>query len=481
MMNVLNLLAARRGDEQYVVLTREDVEKIDRTARRIVDEMGFKVEHPRVQEDLRKRGYRVDSPVVRLRGSEVDALLARTPKKKDDGRHTGPGWVRVGYFANQIYDADAETVRYPTRCDVDRATVVGLSLPEVRRVDALFEPKDIPGREDVLMLDVILRRSPKPKRCDVLSRSSIPIMVRMCEVAAGGWEEAKRRDFLVQNAFVTSPLKYDFGTLDFGLAALDAGIRVRFGASMNVAGVSSPVTFAGTLAMSLAENYTGLALSDLYGQPWNPGMAPIVMDQVTGCSLYASPDRLLLGAATRDLYRYLGIDLQFGSGIGHSTTTDATRPGLQAGIEKAQSAMLNLLTGYPPVITHGGMMGPGGLVGSIEQIVIDAEIVSMLNRLARGVEVNDETLAFDLIREMGFDGQYIEQEHTAEHFREELWLPRIVRRVNPSAWNDEKPDMLEDAKRKVKEILATNDPRALDAAREKELDAILRKAGIRAD
>ena len=478
MMNVLNLLATRRGNEQFVVLTREDVVKIDATARRIVDELGFRVEHPRAQEDFRRRGYRVEGSVVRLSGEQVDDLLARVPKEDGDGRHTGPGWVRVGYFANQIYDADTDTIRYPTRQDLDHATIVGLSLPEVRRVDALFEPKDRPGMEDIVMLDVILRRSPKPKRCEVLSRSSIPTMIRMCEVAAGSWDEAKRRDFLVQNAFVTSPLKYDHGTLDFGFAAMEAGIRVRFGVSMNVCGVSAPVTFAGTLAMSLAENYTGLALSDLYGQRWNPGMAPIVMDQVTGCSLYASPDRLLLCAATRDLYRYLGIDLQFGSGIGHSTATDAPKPGLQAGIEKAQGAMLNLLAGYPPIITHGGMMGPGGLVGSIEQIVIDAELVNMLNRVARGIDVNEETLAFDLIKQMSFDGAYIEQEHTAAHFREELWLPRILRRVSPSAWNDEKTDMLQDARLKVKKILATEDPRALTPTQEKEMDAILRGAGL---
>ena len=476
MMNVLNLLAARRGDEQFVVLTRADVVKIDQTARRIVDEMGFRVEHPGVLADLRKHGCRVDGNVVRITGAQVDALLARTPKVAGDGRHTGPGWVRVGYFANQVYDADLDQVRYPTRQDLDQATIVGLSMPEVRRCDALFEPKDAPGFEDVVMLDVIARRSPKPKRCDVLRRENIPVMLRMAQVVAGSMEEMLRRDILVQNAFVTSPLKYDYHTLDFGLAAAAAGIRVRFGASMNVAGVSAPVTFAGTMAMSLAENYTGLLLSDVYGQRWNPGMAPIVMDQMTGASLYASPERFLLGAATRDLYRYLGIDLQFGSGIGHSTTTDASRPGLQAGIEKAQSAMLNLLAGYPPVITHGGMMGPGGLVASTEQIVIDCELVSMINRIARGVEVNDETLAFDLIREMGFDGQYIEQEHTAAHFREELWLPRILQRPGPGIWNETKPDMLQEAKKKVKQILAENDPRALDAGQEKELDRIVRQA-----
>jgi len=185
-----------------------------------------------------------------------------------------------------------------------------------------------------------------------------------------------------------------------------------------------------------------------------------------------------LCAATRDLYRYLGIDLQFGSGIGHNTATDAPKPGLQAGIEKAQGAMLNLLAGYPPIITHGGMMGPGGLVGSIEQIVIDAEIVNMLNRVARGIDVNEETLAFDLIKQMSFDGAYIEQEHTAAHFREELWLPRILRRVSPSAWNEEKTDMLQDARLKVKKILAAEDPRALTPTQEKEMDAILRGAGL---
>ena len=112
-------------------------------------------------------------------------------------------------------------------------------------------------------------------------------------------------------------------------------------------------------------------------------------------------------------------------------------------------------------------------MGSVEQIVIDAEIISMLDRLVAGMEVNDETLAFDLIMKMGFDGNYMEQPHTAQHFRRELYLPGIVRRVSPSAWNEEKSDMLSEAMKKVRDILAEQDPRALDVSQEMELDQVV--------
>jgi trimethylamine--corrinoid protein Co-methyltransferase len=187
-----------------------------------------------------------------------------------------------------------------------------------------------------------------------------------------------------------------------------------------------------------------------------------------------------MSLASRDIYRYLGLEMGPMGGVGHLTTSDACKPGIHAGIEKAYTAALNLLLGAAPYISHGGMLGPGGLVGSIEQIVIDAEIVSMLDRLSQGFEVNDETLALDAIMEVGFDGTFMAHEHTAAHFRRELWLPRIIRRLNPSAWNEEKPDMLSAARAKVKEILASNDPRALERSQERELDRIVARIGMNA-
>lgn len=468
MLNVLRKIASLKGEDGYVVLSKQDVEKLDETALRILSEIGFKVSHPRVVGELKKKGYQVDGDIVRVKPSVIKKLLEGIPKHEEI-KQPGKGSVNVGYLSNQIYDADKDMVRYPTKQDLDQATVVGLSLPEVARVGPLFEPKDVPGREDVLMLDIMLRRVKDAASNEILNKSSIPIMIKMCQVIAGTKEEVLKKQMLVYYSFITSPLRYNFETLEMALAALDEGIPVIFGMPMNIAGASAPVTFAGTLAMALADAYSALILSRVFDQGWSAEVYPIVMDQRTGAALYAGPDRATLSMAATDLYRYLGR----GSRISHLTSSDETKPGILAGIEKAYTAMLNLLTGYEPRIIHGGLLGPGGLVGSIEQIVIDAEIVSMLNRIVDGIEVNDETIAFEVIKEMGFEGRYFEHEHTAKHFREELWLPRITRRLNPSAWNEEKPDMLQEARKKVKEILSSNDPRALSPSQEKELDRII--------
>jgi len=480
MMHLIeNIISMRRGDG-YVVLTKGDTAKIDEAAKAILSRMGFVVEHTTVLERLKRRGYSIDGKVVRVDAGAIDRLREKQPRHEEPAT-AAKGGMRVGYLANQIYDADIDRVRYPMREDLDRATVVGLSLPEVTRVMALFEPKDVPGYEDVLMLDVMLRRVGAGNfRGEAMNRKSFPFIKRMYAAAVGSFEKARRERMLIHHAFITSPLRFDYETLDLALAAQEEGIPIRIGASMNVAGASAPVTFAGTLAMALAENYAGLVMSDLFGETWEPGIAPIVMDQQTGASLYCGPDRALLSLASRDIYRYLGLEMGPLGGIGHLTTSDACRPGIQAGIEKAYTAMLNLLLGLAPCISHGGMLGPGGLVGSVEQIVIDAEVVSMLDRLYRGFEVNDETLALDAIMEVGFDGTFMAHEHTVAHFRKELWLPRIMRRLNPSAWNEEKPDMLSAARVKVKEILASNDPRALDRSEERALDRIVARVWPRA-
>ena len=108
-MDVLRHLAGLKGTERMVALSVAEAAAIDRGARRVVEERGFQADHPRVLDDARRRGYRVDGNVVRIRECELEALLARVPKA-DDARGLGPGTVRVGYLANQIYDAELDAV-----------------------------------------------------------------------------------------------------------------------------------------------------------------------------------------------------------------------------------------------------------------------------------------------------------------------------------------------------------------------------------
>lgn len=99
----------------------------------------------------------------------------------------------------------------------------------------------------------------------------------------------------------------------------------------------------------------------------------------------------------------------------------------------------------------------------------------MLNRPITGIDVSDETIAHDLITHVGIGGNSLAEEHTATHFRDELWFPSLIERLNPSAWNDEKPDMLQAARAKAKAILASHDPRALTPEQEEALDAMVQQ------
>ncbi len=473
MLKIFKTLNELQGKDGYLVIDKSDCLKIDAVAKRILSEIGFKVSHPKMLEILKQKGYKIDGEVVKVKESQLEKLLENVKKESKNQKVVSDtiyeGKIIVGYLANQIYDAEKDVIRYPTRKDLDEATIVGLSLPEVEKVYPLFEPKDIPGYEDVLILDVFLRRVKNPERIEILNKASINKMIEMCKVVAGSKEDVIKNNMLVYYAFLISPLKYDFITIDIAFECLENGIPVRFGSPMTIAGATGPVTLAGTLSLCLAEAYTGLILSDITNQKWEPAMAPIVMDQSTGASLYSGPEKALLSMAVGDIYKYLGL----GGGIGHLTQSDECKPGIQAGIEKAYSAMLFMFAGLPPTINNAGLLGPGGLVGSIEQIVIDAEIISMFNRIIRGIEVNEDTLAYEIIKKVGIEGNFLAEEHTASHFRKELWLPKIIKRLNPSAWNAERTDMLQEARKRVKKIIEENDPKIITQQQEIELNKIL--------
>jgi trimethylamine--corrinoid protein Co-methyltransferase len=472
MLKIIERLRAIPVEDRYVVLSREGVRQIHNSASRILTEVGFKVEHPRMLKMLTDRKHSVETNIVRVAPERLAELLAKRTKPQAyvKGNESQKAGIYVGYLGNQIYDPDLDIVRYPTRQDLDRATIVALSVPGVLGISPLFEPKDCaPQETDIAMLDVLLRRLPNPTHNEVLNRESLPVMLDMCAVAAGSWESALRRGMLIYHAFITSPLKYDYQTLDMALFALEHHLPVRFGSPMTIAGVSGPVTLAGTLALTLAEAYSGLVLADATGQSWSLACSPVILDPADGASQYGGPDRTLLSLAMLDFACFLGIppDLPL------HLCTDATKPGLLAGIEKSYIVMLCLLAGLPPMLGMGGLLGPGGLVGCIEQILIDAEIVSMLDRLANGIHVSEDTIAYDLIARAGIDGSFLAEDHTAHHFRNELWFPSLFHRLNPSAWNENKSDMLDNARKKVREILASRDPRALSKQQEQELDAII--------
>jgi trimethylamine---corrinoid protein Co-methyltransferase len=230
--------------------------------------------------------------------------------------------------------------------------------------------------------------------------------------------------------YMISPLK--FASVEAGQYAwfADRGWEVHVG-SLGSLGGTTPVTPAGALAVQIAEGFFQNFLRRAYfgHMDIRLGNSISAMDMITGCFQYGRPEQTLLNIAGAQAARFLGA--RYG---GHGGLADAKEPGYEAAMQKTASAIYNAQSGG-----HGhivcGLLAVDELF-SPEQLVLDAEALSWLQRLGRGFEVNEETLAVDVVDNVGWGGQYLSQDHTAEHFKDSLWMPEIFSRESLGLWNN---------------------------------------------
>jgi trimethylamine--corrinoid protein Co-methyltransferase len=241
-------------------------------------------------------------------------------------------------------------------------------------------------------------------------------------------------------------------------------------APMAMAGATAPATLAGTLAQENAEVLSGLVITQLLapGTPVTYGGIPHINDPATSICSFGSPEQALMAVAMVQMAHFYGLPVYVNVGI-----TDAKVPDVQAGIEKGATMVLGALAGAD-TFGHAGICGTDH-GASLPWLMVDNELMAYVKRIARGLEVNAETLAVELIRSIGPAGHYLAEEHTVRHFRRELWLPGpLWTRQAWDGWESEgRPSMADRALAEVKRILATHQPEPMDEAMAREVDRIV--------
>jgi trimethylamine--corrinoid protein Co-methyltransferase len=236
----------------------------------------------------------------------------------------------------------------------------------------------------------------------------------------------------------------------------------------STAGVTSPSTAAGSLALDNAGNLLGVVLSQLKreGAPVIvSGMYPGHLDMRTLVSPYAEPERGIAQA----LVHHYGLPM-----FSYGGTSDAKVVDQQAAAEAALSLLVETLAGGNIIHDLGYL--ESGLSYSFCQLAICNEIVDWIKALKRDFVVNDETLALDVIAKVGPDGGFLETEHTLKHFRER-WYPGLFERESYDSWLSRGgKSLLERAKEKVDKVLAEHKPRVRPAEIEQRIDEIIRRA-----
>jgi trimethylamine--corrinoid protein Co-methyltransferase len=214
------------------------------------------------------------------------------------------------------------------------------------------------------------------------------------------------------------------------------------------------------LAQLTAEQLSGVVLTQLAqrGAPLLLGPIPATADMKTGRYLAGSAEFGLTNAAMAQMAQFYALPIYNSAGM-----TDAKIPDVQAGFEKAMSAVLAALAGSNFIHHAAGMLENMNMVAP-EQFVIDNEILGMAMRVVRGVEVNDDTLALDAIDEVGPGGHYLLSDHTVRHMRSEFYYPSDV--VDRQGWEMWQQDGALDAQARAKliarDILAHHQPEPLD-------------------
>ena len=293
-------------------------------------------------------------------------------------------------------------------------------------------------------------------------------LVPLLDALAGGEGRFAGRPFCTVHATtVVSPMAFAKDSLDVACAAVDAGMPIHCQTGPQ-AGATAPAALAGTLAQGCAETLASVTAINLLkpGHPVVLGNWAFVSDLRTGAFSGGGGEQALLGAASGQMSAFYGLPGGMGAGM-----SDSKLPDNQAGFEKGLTLGLAALSGGGFVYESAGMLA--SLLGcSFEAMVIDDDMLSGIRRIARGIEVSDDTLSVDVIAEVvNGPGHFLGTRQTLELMESEFVYPRQADRSSPEDWTASgSRDIRERAAEKAKEILETHRPELIDA----ETDARIR-------
>lgn len=442
----------------YARMGRPECMKIHAASLEILERVGIDVHDERARELLVEGGARADGLRVRIPEYMVRRALDQAPGRLTLYNRHGQVAIRAwGYNTHfgggsdclNVWDHRTGQRRRPRLQDVVEAVTVQDALPELDFVMSQFLPEDVDQRiYDRYQMEVMLNHTTKPIVFVTPDFEGCVAAVEMCEIVAGGAEAFRQRPFATCYINVTSGLVANAEALQKCIFLAEKGLPLLW-IPLNAGGVNSPATTAGCMASMNAGILLGIVLAQLVrpGTPvavpgWNGG--PYNLKTMVGNYVLADEQ----GVPT-EMGKYYGLPV---FGLGGST--DAKVLDQQCGMEATISLTTALLHGANIVHDVGFM--DAGLQGSLQLQVICNDTIGFLRAMTRGVVVDDETLALDVVEELGPTGDYLAHPHTLRHFKEPFYS-KLADKGTYSQWMERGGTTMEErAARQVDKILETH-------------------------
>jgi trimethylamine--corrinoid protein Co-methyltransferase len=338
-------------------------------------------------------------------------------------------------------------------------------------------PQDIPeGTANFYMMRAMVENSDKCLRGRINGAQVALDSIKIAKMVEESTSDEMKGPNMLALTDTISPLRTDDLIVDGLIEYVKQGYPVILSSEI-MAGGSGPATLAGTLALQNAEILSHVVLC----QKINPGIPLIygttssIMDMKTGNLRYGAVEMGMINAATAQLSRYYGMPCRGAAGCSDSKILD-----MQAGYETGINILLAALGGVNYLMQTIGCLEMGMAV-NYEKIIIDHDILGSIVRCLEGIRVDSESLAFDVIRNVGAGGTFLTVPHTLESFRREHFISELADTSNLAQWVEEGSQRIENkAKERVKDILANHKPNPLSDNVITELDQMEQEVKKRA-
>jgi trimethylamine--corrinoid protein Co-methyltransferase len=441
---------------EFSVLTRDGVEAIRGAALRTLERVGVMVADPAVRDLLHAAGASVSEDRVRIPEKLVIDALAKAPpdvkfysrdgdaiSSTDCYAYHGPAPSAVAVLE---HDGGRHTSTYRDVADLTR---LADALPGIDFISPPAIVQDCPGAQSgLLTAEATLCNTQKFCLAFALNWSEAQVWLALADHVLGPSASLAERPIIGFAISPISPLVLAKETSDILVGAAERGVPMVT-VPGGMAGATSPYTIAGTLVVEHAEALLAITIAQIVrpGTPCVLGLATAVMDMASGNISLGMAERTLILNAVTPLAHAWGLPGYAPVGLTDSFTLDE-----QAGAEKMLSFITHLMSG----LEFGSGVGryEGGLSASYEGMLLDHELLQSARRHIRGIRVDEETLAEDVIARVGPAGDFLSEAHTLQFLRSKEFVPSPL--FNRRAQNNGGRTASELAHERVNEILSTH-------------------------
>ena len=465
---------------RYKPLSQREMERIHHTVLDVMENIGFADAIPSMIEIVTAAGgWMTEDGRLHYPRSLVEDVLARAPRRfvmpGQEAKHdmeVGGRRVHTGTGGAAPFIMDFKSGRYRETTTVDLYDIARLvdTLDNIHYYWRSIVARDMPTPFDLDLntLYACMQGTTKHIGVSFVMGDHVRAAVAMMDMRLGGEGEFRKRSFCsISCCHVVPPLRFAKESCDALEAAVRAGMPVTL-LSAAQAGATSPAALAGTIVQAVAETLAGLVFAMLIDPNCraNLGTWPFVSDLRTGAMCSGSAELGLLVAGCAQMAGFYDLPGSVAAGMSDSKLPDA-----QAGAEKGYTLALAAQAGSSLIMESAGMHA--SLMGTVfESYVIDNDMLGAIQRTVRGIEVTDDTLSYEVIRDVVYgEGHFLGSQQTISRMESDYFYPGIGDRNSPTVWEEQgATDVRERARQHTREVLKSHYPTHIDDA----LDAKIR-------